>query len=117
MSASSSDSQMKIYVKNNDVNKALRILKKKMLNEGIMKEVRENQYFRSKGEQKRLDAKAGRKRWEKKRIQLEQKFIREERNQIRNNRKKKNVHRPNQSSNQQRTQRNSGNQNNRKPRS
>ena len=48
MSASSSESQMKIYVRNNDVNKALRILKKKMLNEGIMKEVRENQYFRSK---------------------------------------------------------------------
>jgi len=117
MSASSSESQMKIYVKNNDVNKALRILKKKMLNEGIMKEVRENQYFRSRGEQKRLDAKAGRKRWEKKRIQLEQKFIREERNQIRNNRKKKNVHRPNQGANQQRTQRNSGNQNIRKSRS
>ena len=56
MSASSSESQMKIYVRNNDVNKALRVLKKKMLNEGIMKEVRENQYFRSKGEQKRLDA-------------------------------------------------------------
>ena len=48
---------MKIYVKNNDVNKALRILKKKMLNEGIMKEVRENQYFRSKGRQKRLTQK------------------------------------------------------------
>ena len=117
MSASSSESQMKIYVRNNDVNKALRVLKKKMLNEGIMKEVRENQYFRSKGEQKRLDAKAGRKRWEKKLIQLEQKFIREERNQIRNNRKRKNVQRPNQNSNQQRTQRNSGNQNNRKSRS
>jgi len=117
MSASSSESQMKIYVKNNDVNKALRILKKKMLNEGIMKEVRENQYFRSREEKKRLDEKAGRKRWEKKRIQLEQKFIREERNQIRNNRKKKNVHRPNQGTNQQRTQRNSSNQNNRKSRS
>ena len=75
-----------------------------------MKEVRENQYFRSRGEQKRLDKKAGRKRWEKETHQLEQKFIREERNQIRNNRKKKNVHRPNQGANQQRTQRNSGNQ-------
>ena len=116
MSASSSESQMKIYVRNNDVNKALRVLKKKMLNEGIMKEVRENQYFRSKGEQKRLDAKAARKRWEKKLIQLEQKFIREERNQIRNNRKRKNVQRPNQNSNQQRGQRTSGNQNSRKPR-
>lgn len=82
---------MKIYVKNNDVNRALRILKKKMLAEGIMKEVRDNKYFRSKGEERRLAEKAGRKRWEKKRAQLEQKFIREERNQIRNNKKKKRV--------------------------
>ncbi len=80
---------MKIFVKNNDVNRALRILKKKMLAEGIMKEARENEFFRSKGEKRRLAAKAGKKRWEKKRLQLEQKFIREERNQIRNNRKKK----------------------------
>jgi len=88
MSASTSENQMKIFVKNNDVNRALRILKKKMLAEGIMKEVREGEYFRSKGEKKRL--------------QLEQKFVREERNQIRNNRKKKNVQRSNQNSNQSR---------------
>jgi small subunit ribosomal protein S21 len=93
---------MKIFVKNNDVNRALRILKKKMLAEGIMKDVREGEYFRSKGEKRRLAEKAGRKRWEKKRAQLEQKFVREERNQIRNNRKKKNVQRSNQSSNQSR---------------
>ena len=80
---------MKIYVKNNDVGKALRIMKKKMLAEGIMKEARENAFFRSKGEKKRLAEKAGKKRWEKKRLQLEQKFIREERNMIRNSRKKK----------------------------
>ena len=98
MSASTSESQMKIFVKNNDVNRALRILKKKMLAEGIMKEARENEFFRSKGEKKRLAEKAGKKRWEKKRLQLEQKFIREERNQIRNSRKKKNVHRSNKSS-------------------
>jgi len=102
MSASTSENQMKIFVKNNDVNRALRILKKKMLAEGIMKEVREGEYFRSKGEKKRLAEKAGRKRWEKKRLQLEQKFVREERNQIRNNRKKKNVQRSNQNSNQSR---------------
>ena len=41
---------MKIFVKNNDVNKALRILKKKLLAEGSMKEARENAFFRSKGE-------------------------------------------------------------------
>ena len=86
---------MKIYVRNNDVNKALRIMKKKLLVEGVMKEVRENKYFRSKGEEKRLAQKAGRKRWEKKRIKLEQQFIREEMNAIRNNRKKKNAQRRN----------------------
>ena len=90
MSASSSEKQMKIYVKNNDVGKALRIMKKKLLAEGVMKEARENAFFRSKGEKKRLAEKAGKKRWEKKRLQLEQKFIREERNQIRNSRKKSN---------------------------
>ena len=102
MSASRSESHMKIYVKNNDVNRALRIMKKKMLAEGTMKEVRNNQYFRSKGEERRLAEKAGRKRWEKKQIKLEQQFIREERNAIRNNRKKKNVQRPNKNSNQSR---------------
>jgi len=93
---------MKIFVKNNDVDRALRVLKKKMLAEGIMKEARENEFFRSKGETKRLAKKAGKKRWEKKRQQLEQKFIREERNMIRNSRKKKNVQRSNQNSNQSR---------------
>ena len=102
MSASTSEMQMKIYVKNNDVGKALRIMKKKLLVEGVMKEARENAFFMSKGEKKRLAEKAGKKRWEKKRIQLEQKFIREERNMIRNSRKKKNVHRPNKNPNQSR---------------
>jgi len=89
MSASTFEMQMKIYVKNNDVGKALRIMKKKMLAEGIMKEARENAFFRSKGEKKRLAEKAGKKRWQKKRLQLEERFIREERNMIRNSRKKK----------------------------
>ena len=102
MSASSSEKQMKIYVKNNDVGKALRIMKKKLLAEGVMKEARENAFFRSKGEKKRLAEKAGKKRWEKKRIQLEEKFVREERNMIRNSKKKKHVQRPNKNSNQSR---------------
>lgn len=102
MSASTFEMQMKIYVKNNDVGKALRIMKKKLLIEGVMKEARENAFFRSKGEKKRLAEKAGKKRWEKKRIQLEQKFVREERNMIRNSRKKKHVQRPNKNSNQSR---------------
>ena len=89
MSASTFEMQMKIYVKNNDVGKALRIMKKKLLIEGVMKEARENAFFRSKGEKKRLAEKAGKKRWQKKRLQLEERFIREERNMIRNSRKKK----------------------------
>jgi len=109
---------MKIFVRNNDVGKALRILKKKLHNEGVMKEVRDKRHFVSKGEQERLAKKAGTKRWHKKRQDLEKQFIREERNQLRNSRKnKRNVQRTNKSSNQQRTQRNTGNQNNRSTRS
>jgi small subunit ribosomal protein S21 len=109
---------MKIFVRNNDVNKALRILKKKMLEEGVTKELRDRKHFVSAGEKKRLAAKAGKKRWLKKRAQLEQKFIREERNQFRKNKQRKNVQRTNQSTNQSRnSQRPSRNSNQRKPRS
>jgi small subunit ribosomal protein S21 len=105
---------MKIFVRNNDVGKALRILKKKLHNEGVMKEVRDRRHFVSRGEKSRLAAKAGAKRWQKKRQDLEKQFIREERNMLRNSRKnKRNVQRPNKGSNQQRTQRYSGNQNKR----
>jgi len=93
---------MKIFVRNNDVDKALRILKKKLHNEGVMKEVRDRRHFTPPGEEKRLAKKAGRKRWLKKRQQLEQQFVREERNQLRKNRNNKNVHRHNKSSTQHR---------------
>ena len=109
---------MKIFVKNNDVGKALRIMKKKMLEEGITKELRDRRHFVSDSERKRLAAKAGKKRWLKKRAQLEQKFIREERNQFRKNKQRKNVQRPNKGSNQYRNSaRSSGNQSKRQPRS
>lgn len=110
---------MKIYVRNNDVNKALRILKKKMLQEGIGKELRDRRHFVSKGEQKRLAEKAGKKRWQKKRAMLEKQFERQERQQLRNNiKKKRNVQKSNQGSNKFKNQtRSSGNQNHRKPRS
>lgn len=100
---------MKIFVKNNDVGKALRIMKKKMLEEGITKELRDRRHFVSDSEKKRLAAKAGKKRWLKKRAQLEQKFVREERNQFRKNKQRKNVQRSNQGSNKPRnSQRPSG---------
>lgn len=69
---------MKIYVKNNDVSRALRVLKKKLHAEGDSKTVREKQHFVPLGEQKRLAARAGRKRWLKKRAQLEQRLQRKE---------------------------------------
>ena len=113
---------MKIIVRNNDVGKALRILKKKLNNEGVFKEVRDRQSFTPPGEKRRLSEKAGRKRWIKKRAQLEQKFIREELNQFRKNKNKNknrnNVQRSNKNSNQSRNRtRSFSNQNNRSSRS
>lgn len=78
---------MKIYVKNNDVNKAMRILKKKMLQEGDVKEIRAKTHFISKGEEKRLAKAAGRKRWLKKRVQLEKDRERAEREAFRQRKK------------------------------
>lgn len=57
---------MKITVRNNDINKALRVLKKKLLLEGDLREQRERQHFVSPGEKKRIAKKAGTKRWFKK---------------------------------------------------
>lgn len=80
---------MKIYVKNNDVNKALRVLKKKMTVEGDLKEMRTRQHFISTSEQRRIDEKAGRKRWLKRRAKIELNSIRAEQAAINKNRKKK----------------------------
>jgi ribosomal protein S21 len=80
---------LKIYVKNNDVGRALRILKKKMTEEGDLKEIRERQHFVSKSEQNRIDAKAGRKRWLKKRIKIELDRVKAEAAAFNKNRKKR----------------------------
>ena len=80
---------MKIYVKNNDVGRALRVLKKKMTEEGDLREIRERQHFISKSEQNRIDAKAGRKRWLKKRVKIEENRVRAEQAAFNKNRKKR----------------------------
>ena len=54
---------MKVTVHNNDINKALRTLKKKMQNEGIFNELRERTGFKSRGEKRRLEKAAGRRRY------------------------------------------------------
>ena len=107
---------MHITVRNNDLGKALRILKKKLLQEGISKELRDRRHFVGKAEKRRLAEKAGKKRWIKKRAQLEQQFVREERNQFRKRKPNRNVQRPNKGSNQQNRPRTSSNKNFRKPR-
>ena len=89
---------MTIYVRNNDVDKAMRILKKKLHNEGMTKELREKRHFTPPGEKRRLAEKAGKKRWIKKREQIEQQMIRNERNAMRKTRNK-NVSRPHQNTN------------------
>ena len=57
---------MKVDVHNNDITKALRTLKKKMQNEGIFNELRERKGHKTRGEKKRLQRAAGRRRWLKK---------------------------------------------------
>jgi small subunit ribosomal protein S21 len=60
-----------VEVINNDVNKALRRFKKKVNNDGILQEYRERQHYVPPSEKRRLAKKAGRKRWLKKKAQLE----------------------------------------------
>ena len=80
---------MYVIVKNNDVSKAFRLLKRKLHNEGVLKELHSRRAFTSNCENKRAALKAAKLRWVKKRAKLEQQFVREERNQIRNNKRKR----------------------------
>ena len=54
---------MKVVVHNNDVTKALRTLKKKLQNEGVFNELRERVAFKTRGERRRLEKAAGRRRY------------------------------------------------------
>ena len=54
---------MKVVVHNNDITKALRTLKNKMQNECIFNELRERPGFKSRGEKRRLENAAGRRRY------------------------------------------------------
>ena len=44
---------MKIIVRNNNVDKAMRVLKNKLQQEGVFNELREREYYMTKGEKKR----------------------------------------------------------------
>ena len=54
---------MRVEGRNNNVDGALRVLKKKLQQDGFYTEMREREYYRSKGEKKRLARAAGRRRW------------------------------------------------------
>ena len=59
-------SGLKVTVRGDDLNGALRVLKKRMQNEGIFNEMRERTSFKTRSEKKRLQRAAGRRRWLKK---------------------------------------------------
>ena len=53
---------MRIEVRNNNVDKAMRILKKKLTEDGFFNELREREAFMSKGEKKRHERAASKRR-------------------------------------------------------
>ena len=53
---------MRVEVRNNNVDGALRVLKKKLQREGFYTELREREFHKTKGEKKRLAKAAGRRR-------------------------------------------------------
>ena len=56
---------MKVDVRNNNVDKHLRILKKKLQQDGIFNELRNREHFVSKGEKRRKAQAAAKRRQEK----------------------------------------------------
>ena len=53
---------MRVDVRNNNVDKALRILKKKLTEDGCFNELREREYYVSRGEKKRKQRAAAKRR-------------------------------------------------------
>lgn len=54
---------LSVEVRNNDVNKALKIFKKKVMEDGLLNNIRDREHFVSKGKKRRLAQAAGRRRW------------------------------------------------------
>ena len=54
-----------IEVRNNNVEKALRVLKKKLLKDGVMKELRDRQYYQKPSFKKREKKKENTRRYKK----------------------------------------------------
>ena len=58
---------MKIYVKNNDVTKAYKILVKKTNDEGLLKTLKSKEFYLSKSQKLRVKKKIALSRWKKER--------------------------------------------------
>ena len=56
---------LSVEVRNNNVEKALRVLKKKLQEDGLFNELRDREYFMSRGERKRKERAAGKRRVQK----------------------------------------------------
>ncbi len=56
---------MRVEVRNNNVDGALRVLKKKLQRDGFYTELREREFHKTKGENKRLANTSGRMRYKK----------------------------------------------------
>jgi len=54
---------MRVDVRNNNVDQALRVLKKKLLLDGLFNELKERECFVSKGDRRRRAKAAGRRRY------------------------------------------------------
>ena len=50
---------MRVDVRNNNVDQALRVLKKKLMSDGLFNELREREHFVSKGEKRKRSKAAG----------------------------------------------------------
>ena len=56
---------IEVRVFNNNVEKAIRVLKKKMLKEGIIKELKERRYYEKPSEKRLKEQKENIRRWRK----------------------------------------------------
>jgi small subunit ribosomal protein S21 len=57
---------MRVEVRNNNVDKALRVLKKKLQEDGLFNELRKREFAMSRGEKRRKEKAASKRRTEKK---------------------------------------------------
>ena len=63
-----------VYVRNNDIDRALRKLKKMVNNEGVIKELKKREFYEKPSDRKRREKARARKRWIKQQSINEAKF-------------------------------------------